>query len=360
VPSAQRFLFRVLDVDTAQGHAEWHRTWESLPGQEVMAHPDYARLFARPCDRTVCAVGEEPEGAVLFPLILRPLSAEPWSRPAEQRWDAISPYGYGGPFAWGRRSHGDALFWQGYAEWCEQEGIVSTFVRLSLFEEHLAQIPQPVEELRRNVVVRLESGAEELWRRYDTRVRRWVRAAERAGLQVEQDWDGARLGDFMSIYSHTMQRNGASPWYYFPRSFFEAIVERLRGRFVFFHTLDHGKVVSSDLFLCCQEHVYYFLGGTFAGAFAHGPNYILKHQALAWASKAGKKAFVLGGGHKEGDGLMRYKRAFAPADEVPFRVACLTHSEGEYRALVADRAAFEERQGRFWAPRIGYFPAYRS
>jgi hypothetical protein len=360
VPSAQRFRFRVLDAGTSQGRLDWQKSWLRLPSQEVMAHPDYAPLFARPCDRTVCVVGEEPEGAVLFPLILRPLSVEPWSRSAERRWDAVSPYGYGGPFAWGRRSQGDALFWQGYAQWCEQEGIVSTFARLSLFEEQLACMPQPAEELGRNVVVRLESGAEELWRRYDTKVRRWVRTAERAGLEVEQDWEGARLGDFTSIYWHTMQRNGASPWYYFRRSFFEVIVDRLRGRFVFFHTLDHGKVVSSDLMLCCQEHVYYFLGGTFADAFAYGPNYILKHRALAWAAGAGKKAFVLGGGYKEGDGLIRYKRAFSPTGEVPFRAARLMHSEGEYRALVSDRAAFEECQGRPWAPQVGYFPAYRS
>lgn len=359
-PSGSNLRFRVLDAGTPQGRADWHSAWLLLRSQEIMAHPDYAPLFARPCDRTVCALGEEAEGAILFPLILRPLSIEPWSRAAEKRWDAISPYGYGGPFAWGRRSHGDVAFWRGYAQWCEREGIVSTFARLSLFEDQLAHIAEPTEELGRNVVVRLDDGAEELWRRYDTKVRRWVRLAERAGLEVEQDWEGARLGDFLSIYSHTMQRNGADPWYYFPRSFFEAIIERLRGRWTFFHTLDHGRVVSSDLMLCCQEHVYYFLGGTLADAFALGPNYLLKHRALTWASGAGKKAFVLGGGYKAGDGLIRYKRAFSPSGEVPFRVARLTHSEGEYRELVAHRAAFEALQGRSWAPRVGYFPAYRS
>lgn len=359
-PGADRFRFCVLDASTPLGRAEWLRAWERLPNQEIMAHPDYAPLFARPCDRTSCVVGEEPGGGILFPLILRPLSAEPWSRADERRWDAASPYGYGGPFAWGVRSPGDVAFWEGFASWCEQEGIVSTFARLSLFSEQLACLAGPVEELGRNIVVRLESGPAELWRNYESKVRRWVRTAERAGLEVEQDREGARLGDFLSIYSHTMQRNGAEPWYYFPRSFFESIVERLRGRFVFFHTLHRGEVISSDLILCSQDHVYYFLGGTRAETFALGPNYLLKHRALTWACEAGKRAFVLGGGYQPGDGLIRYKRAFSPRGEVPFRLACLMHNEREYRELVVQRAAFEALQGRSWAPRIGYFPGYRA
>src|SRR4051812_45439615 len=105
-----------------------------------MAHPEYCRLFARPGDRVVAAAAGGPEGGILFPLILRPLSAEPWAA-GDQRWDAVTPYGYGGPFVWGAGGAAAEGFWAGHAAWCRAERIVSTFARLSLFPHQLTSIP---------------------------------------------------------------------------------------------------------------------------------------------------------------------------------------------------------------------------
>ena len=135
--------FQVLDAATGEGLGAWKALWHSWPGREVMAHPEYARLFARNCDRVLCAAGEDAGGSILFPLILRPLAAEPWARAGERRWDAITPYGYGGPFAWGLGPRDDAAYWGDYAGWCRQAGVVSTFARLSLFPQQLARLPRP-------------------------------------------------------------------------------------------------------------------------------------------------------------------------------------------------------------------------
>ncbi|GEJ56257.1 hypothetical protein AMYX_09980 [Anaeromyxobacter diazotrophicus] len=353
-PSDHRALmdFRVLDAASPEDLARWLALWRRWPRREIQAHPEYARLFARPCDRVVCAVGEDADGGILFPLLLRPLAAEPWAAPGEARLDAVTPYGYGGPFAWGRRD--EEAYWRAHERWCEQERIVSTFVRLSLFPEQLAELPGHVEVRSRNIVVPLQGGPEALWRGYEGKVRRWVQVAERAGLQVELDREGARLDDFVRVYTHTMERNGADPWYFFPRAFFAQLVERLAGHFAFFHTLSQGAVVSSDLVLCSEEHVYYFLGGTHADAFPLGPNYLLKHRIASWAAGEGKQGYVLGGGYAPGDGLFRYKRAYARSGEVPFRVGCLVHDERAYVGLVAART------GAGWSPRPGFFPGYRA
>jgi hypothetical protein len=353
--------FRVLDASSPDGLAAWTALWQSWPQREVMAHPEYARLFARPGDRVVCAAGEDGAcGAILFPLVLRPLAAERWAAEGESRWDATTPYGYGGPFAWGDALRDGAAFWGAFSAWCAEARLVSTFARLSLFPEQLAPVPGRVTVRYPNIVVPLEGGPEALERGYESKVRRWVHTAERAGLSVEVDREGARLDAFVSIYEHTMRRRGAEDWYFFPRSFFERIVERLRGQFAFFFTLSRGTPVSSDLVLCSEEHVYYFLGGTLAEAFPLGPNYLLKHAIASWALAAGKKAYVLGGGYEPGDGLFRYKRAFARRGEVPFKVACLVHDEGACRELAERRAAFARGAGTPWVPRPEFFPPYRA
>lgn len=347
--------YRILDASSPGDLARWLDLWRGWPEREVMAHPEYARLFARPCDRVVCAAGEGARGAILFPLLVRPLAAEPWASAGEQRLDAVTPYGYGGPFAWGERD--EPGFWRAYAAWCRELRIVTTFCRLSLFPEQLAEPPGQVEVRSQNVVVPLEGGAEAIWRAYEGKVRKWVKVAERAGLEVVADATGERLADFVRVYTHTMERNGAEPWYFFPRAFFERLVDRLTGQFVFFHTLSRGEVVSSDLVLTSPRRVYYFLGGTHADAFPLGPNYLLKHHIATWAAREGKTSYVLGGGYEPDDGLFRYKRAYARHGVVPFRVAQLVHDAPSCDALAVARAA---RDGAGWVPRAGFFPAYRA
>ena len=352
---------RVLDAGRATERAAWLRAWERWPEREPMAHPDYAALFARPGDRAVAALAEtDGGGTILMPLVLRPLAAEPWAGEGGEAWDATTPYGYGGAFAWGGGARAGAAFWAEYGAFCREARVVSTFARLSLFPEQLARLPDGAEERAPNIVVPLERGEEALWRSYEGKVRRWVRVAERAGLRVEPDGEGARLDDFLRIYRHTMERNGADAWYFFPRAFFEAIVERLRGQFVFFHTLAQDAVVSSDLVLVSVENVYYFLGGTLDEAFPLGPNYLLKDRIARWAIAHGKKRYVLGGGKEPNDSLFRYKRAYARAGEVPFRVASWVHDERAYADLERQRAAFAARAASSWRPRPGFFPAYRA
>jgi len=351
--------FAVLDAGSDRDLARWIALWEGWPAREPWAHPEYAQLFARPADRVVCAAGEDDGGAILMPLILRPLSAEPWAPAGEPRLDATSPYGYGGPFAWGAGPRDDRAFWGAYEAWCRDERVVATFLRLSLFPEQLAALPGGTEGRLQNIVVPLTTP-EALWKGYEGKVRRWVGVAERAGLTVEVDLTGARLADFQRIYAHTMERNGADAWYFFPRTFFARLTERLPGQYAFFHALSGGEVVSSDLLLCSPEHVYYFLGGTHADAFPLGPNYLLKHRIASWALAQGKKRYVLGGGYAAGDGLFRYKRAYARHGAVLFSVASFVHDQRGCGELAAQRAHFAAAAGTLWSPRPGFFPLYRA
>jgi hypothetical protein len=119
-------------------------------------------------------------------------------------------------------------------------------------------------------------------------------------------------------------------------------------------------VVSSELVLCSAKHVYAFLGGTRQEAFPLRPNDLLRHRTALWAMEQGKRAYVLGGGYQPGDGILRHKRAFAPGGEVPFRVAGLVHDRESYLDLATRRAAHAAARGQEWAPRAGFFPAYRS
>ncbi len=352
--------FRALDAETPEGLAAWTNLWRTLPGREVMAHPEYALLFKRPCDRAVAVVHERPGAAILFPLLLRPLGAERWTSAGEQRWDAVTPYGYGGPFAWGPAPRDEAAFWSAHRAWCRDERVVSTFVRLSLFPEQLAAIPEGVEERGVNVVRTLQADPDAVWRDYAHAARTNVRTARRAGIEVEVDVAAVRLGDFIEVYQHTMNRRGAGPWYRFPPDFFERLARRLGAHLVLFHAIRDRRVVSSELVLHSGDNMYVLLSGTFADAFPVRPNDLLRHRAVEWGIAQGKKAYVLGGGYAPDDGVFRHKRNLAPRGLVPFRVAALTHDPRASEELLRQRAAFAAASGQPWVPRAGFFPAYRA
>jgi hypothetical protein len=352
---------RVLDASSARDLEAWLHAWRRWPEREPMAHPEYVRLFAGRSDRAIAVFAEAEGVRVLFPLVLRPLAAEPWAARGEDRWDASSPYGYGGPFAWGSGDldRAAAAFWRGYEGWCARARVVCTFARLSLFPEQLAP-PRGVEVRGANVVVPLAGGRDALWRGYDRDLRRRIRVARREGVAAEVDRDGTRLAEFHAVYLHTMRRRAAEGWYHFERGFFERMVERLRGQLAFVHAVRDGRVLSSEIVLLSARGAYAFLGGTLADAFRLQPNVLLRHATAEWAMAEGKERYVLGGGRGPDDSLLRYKRAFAPGADVPFRTASLVHDELAYHALARGRAAAARAGGEPWTPRPAFFPAYRG
>ena len=349
-----------LDSAVPTESAEWLAHWRVWPGREVFAHPAYVRLFANPADRVLCATLSTSGGGVLYPFLLRPVVVEPWVENDETAWDLVTPYGYGGPFAWNCTVQDSRAFWDQFYAWTKATGVVASFARLSLFDQQQLPFDGEVTVDRPNIVRSLALTPDQLWRDFEHKVRKNVNRARQSGLTAEIDTEGNRLEEFLAIYNSTMERRSADGGYYFPRGFFETIVRELAGQFVFCHVLDKTRVVSTELVLVSAENIYSFLGGTLADAFAQRPNDLLKHEIILWGRQAGKRAFVLGGGYEGEDGIYRYKKSFAPNGSTSFRVGRRVHDTESYHRLVRRRQLWESSQGKAWTPKPGYFPEYRA
>lgn len=345
--------FAVLDAAEPNQLAAWIALWEQWPGREVFAHPHYARLFAKNSERTLAAVCKGENGGVIYPFVLRPLNALSWTGPNESHWDLVSPYGYSGAFSWGEQPSG---FWNSLKDWAQAQQVVSGFTRLSLFADQMLEFPGPVVEEIPNVVRSLDLDDEALFGDYEHKVRKNVKRARRENLVVEMDQSGARLDDFLSIYNGTMDRRQAAQGYYFGQDFFQAIVTDLPGQWLLAHVLDAGQVVSTELVLVSQEHIYSFLGGTISEAFPKRPNDLLKHEVARWGRDNGKKSYVLGGGYGGPDGIFKYKKAFAPSGVRQYSSGRMVFDEAVQAELSAQRQSAEPD----WTPKDGYFPVYRA
>lgn len=351
---------RFWDAANAADRKSWLEFWESWPGREVTAHPSYVRLFARPGDRVVCAAAQTQVGGILYPVILRPLGREPWAGSEARKCDLTTAYGYGGPFAWNVPDRLAPGFWSQFDAWARTHGAVTSFARLSLFPEQMISFDGDLADRGPNVVRTLTHSDEELWSDYDGKVRKNVKRARREGLSVRFDAAGERLDAFLEVYEATMNRREALSQYFFPRSFFETIVTELAGQFAFVHAVAGEKVVASELVLVSTQNAYFYLGGTLAEAFPLRPNDLLQHEVFRYCRDRGVKRCVLGGGYRPDDGILRFKRSFAPGGDRPFRVGVKTYDREASARLVESRRAWERTQGREWNPSGDFFPRYRS
>src|SRR5262249_42450927 len=144
---------------------------------------------------------------------------------------------------------------------------------------------------------------EKLENGYHHAVRKSIKKAERAQVQVFNEGNLAHLEDFLSIYNATMNRNDAKPAYYFEPDFYRDFERQLPGRFRFFYAKWNDRVVSCEMVLIYGLYAHSYLGGTLAEALDVCPNHLLKREIIRYAKSAGCARYLLGGGTRPFDGI---------------------------------------------------------
>ena len=329
----------------------WLDLWQQSPAREVFAHPAYAALFEDEKTSARAIFWEGEQGRVLYPFLLRALKGEPfWKPEAGEAFDMVTPYGYGGPVVIGGEGS-LALFRDFYAAlepWARDHQVVTEFVRFSLFGEAPRAYYGEVLHHNDNIVVDLSLDEQALWKGFRHKVRKNVKTARSAGIHIEADPAGSRLGDFLKVFYHTLERRKAERHYFMPSSFFEKLRQLLPDQCCYFHAIHQGQVVASELVLLSATRIYSYLGGTMSDSFPLRPGDLLKYHIMQWARQQGYRQFIIGGGHQPHDGIFAFKQAFAQEGIMPFFIGKKVFDREGYEALTSGRG------------KGGYFPEYRD
>jgi hypothetical protein len=334
----------------------------ALGRPHAFASPDYLELFTRQGERAACAVYRSDGAVVLYPFILRRLSAPPFADVhGEPHLDMVSPpFGWGGPLVVaGSPELSD--FYRRLEVWARDCGVVSEYVTFPPTAPPPAAYPGEVTRKMDSVVRSLAESPETIWLDYKDTVRRCIRRAERDGVRIEIDPDGRRADEFLSVYAATMDRRTAGDDYQLSSDFLRRLDAGLRGAFAYFHAMLGGRLVSTELVLLAGTVTLFFRGGTLAEAFPARPNHLLKHHVILWSRERGQAHYVLGGGNRDDDDLLRFKLTFAPSGARPLNVGRWVIDPAAYDRLVKARERYEtERHGALWRPSPSYFPRYRA
>ena len=345
-----------LRADDESDRTAWLAAWREC-SREPFAHPTYVELFARASgEQARCLVVRSGPAVAVLPFVLRPVPDECQGRDALLS-DAISPYGYGGPY--GTTEDLTARVWSFLADWMRAEGVVSMFGRLALGAGYPADLPAgaTVKAVADNIVVDLTRSGPEQWLHYEHKVRKNVKKALQAELSVTIQPQFTDLAEFVALYSHTMSRRDADEFYKFELPFFERLQQEMAENCVAAEVRDQtGRLVSAELVLASDRFMYSYLGGTHEDAFPTRPNDLLKHEVINFGRATGRQGYVLGGGYQAGDGIFRYKRSFDPTGAVPFKVLTYVADQQTYALLTA-----AHDRGRTAGAEVdeGFFPAYR-
>jgi serine/alanine adding enzyme len=277
---------------------------------------------------------------VVFAAIVRTI-------PGASKIDVATPYGYGGPVASGS---GDATaFWNAYAQWCVEQGVVTSFFRFHpLYENHRYAGPfVRLEPLAGTVAWRL--GADDLFGSMHGSHRNSCRKAHRAGVAIATDESPTRLDDFAALYEETMHRQQAAEFYFFAPQYWDAL-SGLGDDLVRFDARLEGTLVASILCLATRPWLHYHLSATSAEGRKLGATNLALFEAAAWAKERRFEFFHLGGGvGGSDDSLFGFKRRFDPPGVRECWIGKAVHDEDAYRALTGGTELDLD----------GFFPGYR-
>jgi hypothetical protein len=311
--------------------------------------PGFVALSSRTTERgtPLAAIVTRGERTMLLPLIRREIPGAPGL------FDATSPYGYPAPVFSDPAFAPDAV--PELVEAMQRERYVSLFVRM-----HPVLDPDPAGFTAgtlvthgETVVIDLSLSDEDQWRQHQSGHRNEINKAIRLGHEAVVDADWKHFDDFVALYTETMKRLEASPYYFFDADYFRGMREALGpDRLHLAVTRIGGEVAAAALITTVSGIVQYHLSGTAERFIKERPTKLLLHHVRRWATTRRERWFHLGGGlGAAADSLFRFKAGFSKLRRT-FRTWRIAIDPARYGELSQGKAGSATDLS-------GFFPAYR-
>jgi hypothetical protein len=157
--------------------------------------------------------------------------------------------------------------------------------------------------------LRLEPGLDDLFGSFESSVRRAIRRAEKAGLEIEVSTDASAMENYYVLHCKTRREHGLPPQ---PFRFFQNIQTRILARSMgIIISAKHGsRTVASAIFLMFGREAIYKFGAS-DPAFQHlRANNLVMWKAIQWCVGKGAKVLNFGRTSLSNEGLRRFKRGW--------------------------------------------------
>jgi lipid II:glycine glycyltransferase (peptidoglycan interpeptide bridge formation enzyme) len=239
--------------------------------------------------------------------------------------------------------------------------ICSAFFRLHpILNQKLSDIfTSEICQINSNTVsINLKLSEAEIWQQTKPEHRNKINRCKRRGFQAKIVNFKHNIDNFMAIYEETMDRVGASKYYYFDDNYFRqlSLLEKLIHLCI---VEQDNQIACVGLFTECSGIVQYHLGGTKSDFLKEAPSKLMFDHVRFWAKEHGNEVLHLGGGvGSVQDNLYRFKAGFSQQRH-PFSTMRLIIDEDNYYHLVNLQAKYLNMHPEQLL-KSEFFPAYRA
>jgi len=347
-----------IEVMSLKDTTRWAQILTTLSKYDVYHLPEYHAL-AETCDEgeAILFVYRDSDCTVAFPLLLRNIEISLGDSGADQWRDATSVYGYPGPIMKGSMTERSRNgFQSALNQFLLDQHIVAVFSRLNplLHQTKILTGYGQTQQVGTTLSIDLTLTEIEQLARYRKGHRYDIKRLIKSGYDCCEAND-CELEDFITIYTQTMSRVDATPYYFFSKQYFDGLLHDMSGSVKLFTCKHDGIIACAALFSLCGCIVQYHLAGTREEYLQMAPMKLLLDYVRQWGIQQGAHTFHLGGGvGGENDSLFSFKRGFTDREH-KFSVWKHIVSPDVYDLLYNYKC---NQTGIF--PEDTYFPSYRN
>ncbi|MFC4712842.1 peptidoglycan bridge formation glycyltransferase FemA/FemB family protein [Planococcus dechangensis] len=283
----------------------------------------------------------------------------PMSINGETWYDAITPYGYGGPritrCAKGCHSKLVSAFEEAFLKYCTDERIVSEFVRFHPIFENANDFSKcyDVSFQRETVGTTIDGHEDPVTSEFSKSAKKTLRRSLNAGVTYRITKSPTDLSDFKRIYYETMNRVQADCYYFFDDIYFDNCLQNLAERIVLAEAIYDGQVIAAELHFLFEDIMHTHLSGTISEFHQLSPIYVLQYGIVRWCKENGIKLIHAGGGRTNDadDSLYKFKKKFGQHTGFSFYTGRKIWNAEIYDKLCKKAGANQDKS---------FFPLYRA
>lgn len=273
--------------------------------------------------------------------------------------DIVTPYGYGGPLiteCTGDRQTLVKEFEKAFENYCNENNIVSEFIRFHPIANNQADFRNMYETvyMHNTVGTDIENHDDPVQEEFSKSCRKNIRQAIKKGVACRITHAPENLDTFIPIYYDTMDRDKASDYYYFPKSYFETCLKYYRENILLVEAIYEEKVIAAGFYFVYNGILQTHLSGTRKEFLFLSPAYMLRYTAANWAKENGISVIHHGGGtdNSPENSLYLFKKQFTKGTEFGFYIGKKIWNEKIYSELCEKKNINRET--------VNYFPQYRA
>ena len=253
-------------------------------------------------------------------------------------FDISTPYGYGG-FIYNSEFNEEELLElsQKYTEFCRENNIICEFVRFHPIIKNYEQgnLIYDTIFIGNTVAIDLDSE-EQIWSNITGKNRNVIRKAIKNDVKIHISNSTELIPKFMDMYKKTMDRDCASPYYYFEKEYYETLFSRNDDGVNFFYADYKNQIISMAIILKKANQLHYHLSASNYEYRNLAATNLLLFEASKWGLKNSCKSFHLGGGvgGDPEDSLFKFKKSFNKQAVKEFYIGKKIFDEDAYVTVI--------------------------